>query len=192
MTAMHREGQDMRRVPSGPAKPVDDVEVVRISRDGEVAVEHLSERAMRARPYELSLFGLLAVLTGYFLLLAGGVVVVADCYALPLPALDPGLYDLVQKYLRSPAIIWLGYCVSPAAILVCLLLSGVDARRSTQGFWIFFSIMLLSIIIASWKAILPKHWLGFPIFSICLWIVAYAESLAFAARLRRRPLRGRR
>ncbi|EKO39298.1 MAG: hypothetical protein B193_1980 [Solidesulfovibrio magneticus str. Maddingley MBC34] len=182
----------MRRVPSGPAKPADDVEVVRISLDGAVAVERLSGRALRGRRFRLSFFGLLAVLAGYFLLLAGGVVVVADCYALPLPALDPELYDLVQKYLRSPAIIWLGYCVSPAAILVCLLLSRVDARRSTQGFWIFFSIMLLSIIVASWKAILPKHWLGFPVFSICLWVVVYAESLAFAARLRRRHLRRRR
>ncbi len=188
---MNHEGQDIRLGPSGAARPADEIEVVRIGLDGAIAVEHLSEQAMRARPSDLSLLGLLAVFAGYCLLLAGGVVVVAAGYALPLPALDPGLYDLVQEYLRSPAIVWLGYGVSPAAILACLLLSGVDRRRSTQGFWIFFNITVLSIITASWKAIMPKNWLGFPILSVCLWVVVYAESLALVARIRRRRQRGR-
>ena len=126
----------------------------------------------------------------YLLLLAAGVVVLAQWYALPLPTFGPELPELLQRYMRSPAIVWLGYGVSPAAMIVCLFLSGVDMRRD-QAFSIFALATLVSIALASWKTILPRHWLGIPVFSVGLWIIAYANTAILAAKLRSRLARRR-
>lgn len=183
------KGMD-RRVPEGASEAADGVEVVRIGVDGDVAVERLRGRAMRGRRYALSLPGLLALCLGHLLLLAAGVVVLAQWYALPLPTFDPELPELLRRYLRSPAIVWLGYGVSPAAMIVCLFLSGVDMRRD-QAFCIFALATLVSIALASWKTILPRHWLGIPVFSVGLWIIAYANTAILAAKLRSRLARRR-